>query len=73
MLWEARVTYGAINNGVQNGLVRCLSRSVKGRLHIDAFGDFLFTFKFQLLFFVSQGSVVLYQPATEFLPMIDKV
>lgn len=53
--------------------IRCLSRSVKSRSYIDAFGDVLFTFKFQLLSFVSQGGVVLYQPAIEFLPMIDKV
>ena len=50
-----------------------LPRSVKGRYFTNDFGDLLFTFKFQLVFFVSQGGVVLYQPASEFLPMIDKV
>ena len=50
-----------------------LPRSVKGIYFIDSFGDLLFTFKFQLVFFVSQGGVILYQPTSEFLPMIDKV
>ena len=50
-----------------------LPRSVKGIFFADAFGDMLFTFKFQVVFFVSQCGVVLYQPASELLPMIDKV
>ena len=50
-----------------------LPRSVNGIYFIDSFVDLLFTFKFQLVFFVSQGGVVLYQHASEFLPMTDKV
>ena len=50
-----------------------LPRSIEGGYFTDAFGDLLFTFKFQVVFFVSYGGVVLYQPASELLPMIDKV